>query len=79
MSSNIQGSWIKLIQRCDLPEDDRKAYGLHSLRISTATNASYGCGELEIQRLGRWKSVECARSYIQLEEFLAKSSSIFLG
>ena len=41
-----------------------KEFGLHSLRILAAMNASMGCEELEVQRLGRWRSGQMARHYI---------------
>ena len=62
--NNLRAQWIRLLQRTNIREETRNNFGMHSLRISAATNASYGCGELEIQCLGCWKSMEMARSYV---------------
>ena len=78
--SNLEGQWIKLLERTGLPAEEIKDFGLHSLRISAATNASYGCGELEIQLLGRWSSREMARHYVFMEEEVqARPGSVLLG
>ena len=78
-NNNLRSQWIKLLQRTNIPEENKKDFGLHSLHISSATNTSYGCGELEIQHLGRWKSTEMARSYVYLEEeVLARPGSVLL-
>ena len=78
--SNLRGQWLRLLERTGLPAKETMNFGLHSLRISAATNASYGCGELEIQRLGRWKSSDMARHYVRLdEETQARPGSVLLG
>ena len=43
--SNLWGQWLRLLERTGLPAKETKDFGLHSLRISAATNASYGSGD----------------------------------
>ena len=43
-------------------------YGVHSLRIGSATSASWGVTELELQQHGRWKTRQTATSYVQRTE-----------
>ena len=55
-------------------------YGLHSLRIGSATNLSQGVEELELQRVGRWKTAHTAQDYVQLDEARkTKPGAVLLG
>ena len=65
--SNLRQQWLKQLDRTGLPEEQTNEFGLHSLRISAATNSSVKCEELEIQLLGRWKSGEMARHYVHMD------------
>ena len=48
-----------------MTDAEAKEYGLHSCRIGSATSASWGCSELELQAHGRWRSRQQAASYAQ--------------
>ena len=78
--NNLLSQWIPLLQRTNLPEETTRDFGLHSLRISAVSNASYGCWELEIQWMGRRCLSEMACPYVHLEEeVLASAGSVLLG
>ena len=63
-----------------LPAEDIREYGLHSLRIGSATNLSQGVEELELQRAGRWKTATTAQDYVQLDEKCkTKPGAVILG
>ena len=77
---NLRQQWIKLLERSGIKKERIKEFGLHSIRISAATNASMGCEELEIQRLGRWRSGQMARHYIHSDkERQARPGLVLLG
>ena len=49
--NNVRSLWVQHLQKYQLPDTDKTKIGLHSLRISSAINASFDCGKLDIQRL----------------------------
>ena len=52
--SVIKGAWVQAIEALG---EDTLLYSLHSLRKAAATQAhDAGCGDIQIQRLGGWKS-----------------------
>ena len=59
---NLFKVWIKELGMTD---QEARDYGLHSLRIGSATAAAWGCTELEVQAHGHWQSREVAASYVQ--------------
>ena len=74
---NLFLRWLR--EGLGMTDQEAKEFGLHSCRIGSATNAAYGCTELEVQHHGRWKSREQAASYAQrCEAEFAKVPSILL-
>ena len=63
-----------------LSKEEVDDYGLHSLRISSATNISQGVEELDLQRAGHWKCAACAQDYVQMDEaWKTKPGAVLLG
>ena len=78
--NNTRMLFQRLLSSVGLSDAEIREYGLHSMRIDSATNAAQGCGELEIQRAGRWRTASTAQDYMVLDEVTrAKSSSVLLG
>ena len=74
---NLFLKWLK--EGLGLSDQEAKEFGLHSCRIGSATAASWGCSELEVQVHGRWRSRQQAASYAQrCEAEFARVPSLLL-
>ena len=66
--SNWRTIFRGVLRSIGLTEQEIGEYGVHSMRSGSATAASWGVTELELQQHGRWKTREAAVSYVQRTE-----------
>ena len=66
--SNWRAIFRGVLRSIGLSEQEIGEYGVHSMRSGSATAASWGVTELELQQHGRWKTREAAVSYVQRTE-----------
>lgn len=66
--NNYRKLFRNLLLAASVGPDEVQEFGIYSLRSGSATAASWGVSELELQQHGRWKTREAALSYIQRTE-----------